>query len=49
MEFGVVEFTKIAAYIVLFAFFWRTLATHLAQKDPGTTAGEVGKAMGFLF
>jgi len=35
------EFLTTAAYVVIFAFFWRLLATKLADRP-------VGKAMGFI-
>lgn len=49
MNFSVIGFTETAAYVVIFAFFWRSLATYLANKTDGSTAAEFGKGMGFLF
>lgn len=48
MKFSVIEFTSVAAYIVIFAFLWRSLAAWLVKRDDGTTSAEFGKAMGFL-
>lgn len=49
MNFSVVGFTETAAYVVIFAFFWRSLAAYLSGKPDGTTSAEFGKAMGYLF
>ena len=48
MEFGVVEFTKIAAYVIIYAFLWRSIAAWAVQGEDGTTRAEIGKAMGYL-
>ena len=38
----VVEFLKVAAYIIIFGFFWRTLASKWADKP-------IGQAMATIF
>lgn len=49
MEYSVIEFAKFAAYVVIFGFLWRSLAAYLVGKDDGTSAQNVGKAMGFIY
>lgn len=38
----VVEFIKVAAYIIIFGFFWRTIASRMADKP-------LGKAMATIY
>ena len=49
MEYSVPEFVKIAAYVVIFGFFWRTLAAYLAGKEDGTTLASIGRAMAVIY
>jgi hypothetical protein len=37
-----VEFLKVAAYIIIFGFFWRVIAARLADKP-------IGQAMGYIY
>jgi hypothetical protein len=42
VHIGVVEFLEVAAFVVIFGFFWRTLAAR--WKD-----NSVGQAMAFIY
>lgn len=44
MHVGTLGFLTTAAYIVIFGFLWRTLASRLAEHD-----SPIGKAMGFIY
>lgn len=37
-----VEFVQLAAFLVIFGFFWRTLAAHNADN-------RIGQAMAFIY
>ena len=39
---GLPDFLTVAAYVVIFGFFWRTLAARLSDT-------KVGQAMAFIF
>ncbi len=38
----VVEFAKVAAYIIIFGFFWRTIAAKISDK-------KLGQAMAVIY
>lgn len=44
LEFSVIGFVEFACYAIIFGFFWRIAAAHLANND-----NSVGKAMAFIF
>ncbi len=37
----VVEFLKVAAYIIIFGFFWRTISSRMADKPLGQAMGAI--------
>jgi hypothetical protein len=39
---GIVDFVTLAAYLIIFGFFWRTTAARLSDKP-------IGQAMAFIF